>query len=150
MQMSLKTLCGHFTLGLSLLLGAACVQAAEYPRPQDGIWIVKDFRFHTGEVLPELKLHYVTVGEPTGEPVLGRNWMLRRMMMESIRADPGWNNGNYSEQPPSLKVASIYFSLATSGGTQRWHHDAPTRAQADQVVDARLAQRFGADANNLI
>ena len=68
--MSLKTLCGHFTLGLSLLLGAACVQAAEYPRPQDGIWIVKDFRFHTGEVLPELKLHYVTVGEPTGEPVL--------------------------------------------------------------------------------
>ena len=68
--MSLKTLCGHFTLGLSLLLGAACVQAAEYPKPQDGTWIVKDFRFHTGEVLPELKLHYVTVGEPTGEPVL--------------------------------------------------------------------------------
>src|SRR5262249_11508186 len=28
------------------------------------------FRFHTGEVLPELRLHYVTIGEPTGEPVL--------------------------------------------------------------------------------
>ena len=32
--------------------------------------MVKDFRFHTGEVLPELKLHYVTIGEPTGEPGL--------------------------------------------------------------------------------
>ena len=32
--------------------------------------MIKDFRFHSGEVLPELKLHYVTIGEPTGEPVL--------------------------------------------------------------------------------
>jgi homoserine O-acetyltransferase len=29
-----------------------------------------DFRFHTGEVLPELKLYYVTIGEPTAEPVV--------------------------------------------------------------------------------
>ena len=32
--------------------------------------MVRDFRFHTGEVLPELRLHYTTVGAPTGEPVL--------------------------------------------------------------------------------
>ena len=31
---------------------------------------MRDFRFHTGEVLPELRLHYVTVGAPSGEPVL--------------------------------------------------------------------------------
>ena len=31
---------------------------------------MRDFRFHTGEVLPELRLHYTTVGAPTGEPVL--------------------------------------------------------------------------------
>jgi len=31
---------------------------------------VRDFRFHTGEVLPELRLHYTTVGAPTGEPVV--------------------------------------------------------------------------------
>jgi homoserine O-acetyltransferase len=31
---------------------------------------VRDFRFHTGEVLPELRLHYTTLGAPTGEPVL--------------------------------------------------------------------------------
>ncbi len=44
--------------------------AADYPAPREGDWIVRDFRFHTGEVLPELRLHYATVGAPTGEPVL--------------------------------------------------------------------------------
>jgi len=32
--------------------------------------VVHDFRFHSGEVLPELRLHYTTVGAATGEPVL--------------------------------------------------------------------------------
>ncbi len=31
---------------------------------------MRDFRFHTAEVLPELRLHYTTVGASTGEPVL--------------------------------------------------------------------------------
>src|SRR6185295_18995821 len=44
--------------------------AADYPAPQQADWIAKDFRFHTGEVMPELRLHYTTVGAPTGEPVL--------------------------------------------------------------------------------
>ena len=44
------------------------------PRRQEGSWVVRDFRFHTGEVLPELRLHYTTVGEPTGEPVLHPAW----------------------------------------------------------------------------
>jgi homoserine O-acetyltransferase/O-succinyltransferase len=44
--------------------------AADYPAPQEGSWVVHDFRFHSGEVLPELRLHYTTVGAATGEPVL--------------------------------------------------------------------------------
>ncbi|WP_375787700.1 alpha/beta fold hydrolase [Bradyrhizobium sp. Pha-3] len=44
--------------------------AADYPAPQDGEWIAKDFKFHNGEVMPELRLHYTTVGAPTGQPVL--------------------------------------------------------------------------------
>ena len=44
--------------------------AADYPTPQEGSWVVRDFRFHTGEMLPELRLHYTTVGAPTGAPVL--------------------------------------------------------------------------------
>ena len=71
-------------------------------------------------------------------------------LIETIRADPAWNNGNYSEQPPSFRRAVLSFNLATSGGTKRLHHIAPTREQADKVVEARLAQRFVADANNYI
>jgi homoserine O-acetyltransferase len=44
--------------------------AADYPAPKEADWVARDFRFHTGEVLPEVRLHYTTVGAPTGEPVL--------------------------------------------------------------------------------
>ena len=54
----------------ALLFGAALLPAANYPEPVQGDWTVRDFRFHTGEVLPELRLHYTTVGAPTGKPVL--------------------------------------------------------------------------------
>ena len=37
--------------------------AQNYPAPQEGTWVVRDFKFHTGETLPELKLHYRTVGD---------------------------------------------------------------------------------------
>ena len=44
--------------------------AADYPAPKQGDWIARDFKFHTGETMPELRLHYTTIGEPTGQPVL--------------------------------------------------------------------------------
>ena len=44
--------------------------AADYPAPTEGSWVVPDFRFHTGEVLPELRLHYTTLGSPENEAVL--------------------------------------------------------------------------------
>jgi homoserine O-acetyltransferase len=244
--------------------------AADYPAPKQGEWIAHDFKFHSGDVMPELKLHYTTVGEPTGEPVLvlhgsggsaasmltpafagelfgpgqpldakkyyivltdsighgksskpsdgmktkfphydyadmveaqhrllteglgirhlrliignsmggmqtwiwgekypdamdalvpmaaqptamaSRNWMLRRMMLESIRNDPGYDNGNYTTQPRALKVASVFFGLATSGGTLHYQKQAPTNALADKVVDARLAAPMNADANDFL
>ena len=49
--------------------GAAAAQT-NYPAPREGTWVARDFRFHTGEVMPELRMHYRTVGEPTGEPVV--------------------------------------------------------------------------------
>ncbi len=54
--------------GLVLFAGAAL--AADYPAPQPGDWVARDFRFHTGEVMPALRLHYTTVGASSGEPVL--------------------------------------------------------------------------------
>src|SRR6185436_15152498 len=47
-----------YTLAAALIaLGAS---AADYPAPQEGSWVVRDFRFHTGETLPELRLHGTT------------------------------------------------------------------------------------------
>ncbi len=37
---------------------------AGYPAPVEGDFTLRDFRFGTGEVLPELRLHYSTIGLP--------------------------------------------------------------------------------------
>src|SRR6201991_3984716 len=57
-------------VALVLALFAVPALAADYPAPKTGEWIARDFKFHTGEVLPEVKLAYTTIGEPTGQPVL--------------------------------------------------------------------------------
>jgi len=57
-------------VALVLAFFAAPAIAADYPAPKAGEWIAKDFKFHTGEVMPELKIAYTTVGEPSGQPVL--------------------------------------------------------------------------------
>jgi homoserine O-acetyltransferase len=45
-----------------LLIGGAW--AFDYPEPVHGDFHVRDFRFASGEALPELKLHYFTLGTP--------------------------------------------------------------------------------------
>ncbi len=50
--------------GLVLLMSAGHAFAAAYPEPSSGDFIMKDFRFKSGEALPELKIHYRTVGTP--------------------------------------------------------------------------------------
>jgi homoserine O-acetyltransferase len=255
-------------VALGLLGVAGAAPAADFPAPQSKQWVVTDFRFHTGEVLPQLRLGYTTVGEPTGIPVVvlhgtsgsgarmltpafagelfgpgqpldarkyyiilpdaigagasskpsdgmrmgfpkynyddmvqaqyrlvrehlglshvrmvlgnsmggmqvwmwaqkypgfmdiavpmasvpaamsGRNWMMRRLLIESIQRDPSWKNGQYTEQPANLPFALTYFGLATSGGTQRLQQDGATRVQADALVDRQLAAPFSGDAND--
>lgn len=241
-----------------------------YPTPQSATWQVKDFRFHTGETLPELKLHYTTVGDPKGEPVLilhgttgsgtnllnaqfagelfgpgqpldatryyivlpdalgvgksskpsdglrmkfprynyddqitaqyrlvteqlgvkrlrllignsmggmhvwlwaqkypdmmdiavpmgalpiemsGRNWMMRRFIVESIKNDPAWMNGDYTTQPKSAHFASVFYMIATNGGNYGHYKAAATREATDKALAARMAAPFTADANDAI
>jgi len=47
------------SLSLSVLLAAP-----NFPDPVEGDWIIKNFQFTTGESLPELRLHYTTIGAP--------------------------------------------------------------------------------------
>jgi homoserine O-acetyltransferase len=244
--------------------------AADYPAPKQAEWVARDFKFHTGEVLPELRMSYTTVGEPTGQPVLvlhgttgsagtmltpdfagelfgrgqpldatkyfiiipdsvghgksgkpsdglktkfpkynyddmvdaqyrllseglgikrlrliignsmggmhawiwgvkhpaymdalvpmasqptamaSRNWMMRRLLVETIRNDPDYNNGNYTAQPRSLKIANYMYAIGTNGGTLAWQNALPTSALADKFVDGRLAAPLNVDANNYL
>jgi homoserine O-acetyltransferase len=82
--------------------------------------------------------------------VSGRNWMMRRLITDSIRSDPDWNNGNYTSQPRSAKVASVLYGIATAGGTLALQKLAPTREAADKVLDTRLAGPFPLDANEVL
>ncbi len=255
---------------LACSLVGPSARAADGPAPQEGDFVAKDFRFHTGDVLPELRLHYTTLGAPTGEPVLvlhgtngsgpglltpgfggelfgpgqpldaskyfiilpdsighgksskpsdglrakfpsynyddmvsaqyrlvteglgikhvrlvlgfsmggmnawiwggsypnfmdvlapmasqpaemsSRNWMMRRLVIDSIRNDPDWNNGNYTTQPQRVRAATAFYLVATNGGSRAFQNAAPTREAADKILDARLAAAFPTDANDLL
>ncbi|MEA2879655.1 MAG: homoserine O-acetyltransferase/O-succinyltransferase [Hyphomicrobiales bacterium] len=257
-------------LVFAFALIALPASAAEFPAPKPSEWIVRDFKFHTGEVLPELRLAYTTVGEPTGEPVVvlhgttgsapsmltanfggelygagqpldaskyyiiipdsighgrsskpsdglrtkfpqytyddmveaqyrlltehlkighvrlvignsmggmhtwlwgakypdymdalvpmasqptemsSRNWMMRRLLIETVRSDPEYNNGNYTAQPRILKIANLFYATGTNGGNLALQKAAPTRAQADRLFETRLAAPMAVDANDYV
>jgi homoserine O-acetyltransferase len=102
-----------------------------------------------GERWPDMMDALVPMAsQPT--PMSARNWMMRRMLVESIKQDPAWKDGNYTSAPASLRTANVMFGLATSGGTLAYQTLAPTRAQADKLVDERLAAPLPGDANDFI
>ena len=266
----MKLLCACAAMALASFSFAGAANAADYPAPKQGDFIAKNFKFHTGETMPELKLHYATVGDPSGQPVLvlhgsggstrtmltptfagelfgpgqpldatkyfiiipdgighgksskpsdgmktafpkydyddmvqaqyqlvteglgvkhlrliignsmggmqtwlwgekyptfadalvpmasqptemaARNWLLRRAMLETIRNDPGYMNGNYTTQPPMIKYAVAAFGLASAGGTLGYQTLAPTGEKADKMYDARINGPFHADANDFV
>jgi homoserine O-acetyltransferase len=49
---------------LSVLLLATAAPAAEYPAPVEGDFTLREFHFSKGETLPELRIHYRTLGNP--------------------------------------------------------------------------------------
>src|SRR5258705_6646904 len=49
---------------VALLLAPGVGRAATYPAPVEGDYVITNFRFGTGDVLPELRMHYRTIGTP--------------------------------------------------------------------------------------
>ncbi len=82
----------------------------------------------------------------------GRNWLMRRYLIEAVRNDPGYDSGNYIVQPPSLRFAAMLFNTGTNGGALGWRKRVPTRAAADELADEALAAPSSAwpDANDFI
>jgi homoserine O-acetyltransferase/O-succinyltransferase len=53
-------------ISLILLASLAAVgsPAADFPAPGEGDYVIRDFRFDSGQTLPELRVHYRTFGSP--------------------------------------------------------------------------------------
>jgi homoserine O-acetyltransferase len=84
-------------------------------------------------------------------PIAGRNRMLRRMIMDSIRSDPEWKNGNYQTQPKEGLTAAVHALLVMVSTPLQWHQQAPTREKADALFDQMVASRLAqTDANDML
>ena len=79
--------------------------------------------------------------------VSGRNRVWRRLVSDAIRNDPAWKGGEYTTQPPSLRTALEMFWLVGSNPVRR-QQEAPTRAQADSVIDAYVDKSLPLDDAN--
>ena len=60
----MKVFLASAVMVVSFLAAAPAVPAADFPPPTEGDFIVRDFRFGSGETLPDLRLHYSTLGTP--------------------------------------------------------------------------------------
>jgi homoserine O-acetyltransferase len=79
--------------------------------------------------------------------ISGRNRAWRRMVIDAIRNDPAWNDGDYKTQPPSLRTAAEMLWFMSSNPVLR-QKDAPTLAKTDEVLDKFVEQIVKTDDAN--
>src|SRR5438270_2234800 len=90
-----------------------------------------------GERWPEFMDALMPLASVPGQ-ISGRNRVWRRIVIDAIRNDPEWQGGNYTRQPQSARVAAQMLWLVSSNPVIR-SRNAPTLAQADQEIDAYVA-----------
>jgi homoserine O-acetyltransferase/O-succinyltransferase len=81
--------------------------------------------------------------------IAGRNRMMRKMIMDSIRDDPAWRNGEYTQPPVAGLRSALYILLIMGSSPLQMQKDYPTRRQADAFLDSFVKSRApGIDAND--
>ncbi len=82
--------------------------------------------------------------------IAGRNRMIRKMIMDSIRSDPAWRGGEYEAQPAGL-INAVHLLIMMTSCPLQWQKEAPTRAAADAFVAERIHSYASVlDANDMI
>lgn len=82
--------------------------------------------------------------------IVGRNRMMRTMIIDDIRRDPDYNGGEYTKQPRGVHYANQLLFMMTSAPLVQ-HRQAPTREAADSAITAYLAARDRTtDANDMV
>jgi homoserine O-acetyltransferase len=93
----------HLRVLPNVLIAAACVAlqafSAHYPNPKESDVVVQNFHFKDGESLPELRLHYATLGTP----VRGANGMVANAVLIMHGTTGSW------KQFTSPQFADVLF-----------------------------------------
>jgi homoserine O-acetyltransferase len=101
-----------------------------------------------GEMYPDFMDALMPLASAPVE-IAGRNRMLRRMIVNSIRNDPEWKNGEYEKPPHGLISAQYSLTMMTSSPLQMLKQS-PTHQKADEVVDRLSERALRTDANDMI
>jgi homoserine O-acetyltransferase len=103
-----------------------------------------------GETYPDFMDALVPLAAvPTA--IVGRNRIMRRMILDAIRGDPAWKGGDYTEPPKQGLTAALHVLLLMGSSPRQWHEAAPTRDAADAFLQEQVARRLATtDANDLI
>jgi len=83
--------------------------------------------------------------------IAGRNRMWRKMIMDGIRQDPEWKNGEYTTQPRAgLQIAADFLIIAGSAPLHM-QEDLPTRDAADKYLEDSMKRITSTlDANDIL
>jgi homoserine O-acetyltransferase len=83
--------------------------------------------------------------------IAGRNRVWRKMVMDAIRDDPEWKNGEYTSEPQQGLRAALNLLLIAGSAPLPMQKNLPTRDAADKYLDDYFKRHLGElDANDLL
>lgn len=83
--------------------------------------------------------------------IAGRNRMIRKMIVDSIRDDPEWKEGEYQAQPRRGLTGAIHMMIIMVSSPLQWQKSAPTRVAAEKFLESRINGYLRTlDANDMI
>ena len=83
--------------------------------------------------------------------IAGRNRMWRKMIIDGIRQDPDWKNGEYSSEPRAALQISTDILLIAGSAPLHLQEDLPARDAADKSLEASMRRiTAGLDANDFL
>ena len=83
--------------------------------------------------------------------IAGRNRIWRDMVIQGIRQDPDWKNGDYMTEPRAALQISADFLIIAGSAPQVMQKNLPTRDAADKYLDDTVKRlTAGLDANDFL
>ncbi len=83
--------------------------------------------------------------------IAGRNRVWRKMVIDGIRTDPEWKNGDYTTEPAQSVRIALDFLIIAGGAPIPMQKSMPTRDDADKWLEKYFHDRAaGIDANDFL